>query len=142
VTEPAVFLYDGDCAFCTRCAGFLRRHVSTPVRAMPWQSVDLTLLPVTAAQCAAAVQYVAPGRVSAGPVAIADLLRTATGRRGRGWRAAGWLLSTRPVLVLAWPAYRWVARNRHRMPGGSAYCELGSPRPTGLGPEVSARTAR
>jgi len=122
--RDAVFLYDGDCGFCTRCAQFLRRRVRPPVPIMAWQAVDLTPLGVTAAQCAEAVQYVAGGRVSAGPVAIADLLRTVAGRRGLVWRRLGWVLARRPVVALAWPVYRWVARHRHRFPGGTAACEL------------------
>jgi predicted DCC family thiol-disulfide oxidoreductase YuxK len=127
VTDQAVFLFDGDCGFCTRCARFLQRHVPTPVRIVAWQAVDLRPLGVSAAQCAEAVQYVAGGRTTAGPVAIADLLRTATGVRGVVWRVAGAVLARGPVRALAWPGYRWVARHRHRFPGGSATCEL--PRP-------------
>jgi predicted DCC family thiol-disulfide oxidoreductase YuxK len=120
----AVFLYDGGCAFCTRCALVLRRRMRTPVPIVAWQSMDLAPLPVTAAQAAEAVQYIDGGRVTAGPAAIADLLRTATRRRDAGWRAAGRVLGTRAVLPFAWPVYRWVARNRHRFPGGSASCAL------------------
>jgi predicted DCC family thiol-disulfide oxidoreductase YuxK len=116
-----VLLYDGDCGFCTRSAMFLRKRLRTPVEVLPWQSVDLAPLGVTAAQCAEAVQYVAGGRVSAGPAAVADVLR---GARARLWRLAGWLLGRRPALVLAGPVYRWIARNRHRLPGGTVACEL------------------
>jgi predicted DCC family thiol-disulfide oxidoreductase YuxK len=116
-----MFLYDGDCAFCTRCAVFLRRHVPTAERIVAWQAADLESLGVTAAQCAEAVQYVAPSRVSAGPVAVADLLRTARSRR---WRIAGRVLGSRAALPVAWPVYRLIARNRHRLPGGTAACEL------------------
>jgi predicted DCC family thiol-disulfide oxidoreductase YuxK len=123
----AIFLYDGDCGFCTRCAQFLRRHVRPPARIVAWQAVDLAPLGVTAAECQQAVQYVSGGRVSAGPAAIADLLQTVAGARGLVWRLLGWVLARRAVLALAWPAYRWVARNRHRFPGGTVACEL--PRP-------------
>ena len=84
--------------------------------------------PLSAAECADVLHFVAPGRVSTGPVAIADVLRSARGTRGLPWRMAGRLLALRPVLWLAWPAYRLVARNRHRLPGGTAACEL--PRPS------------
>jgi predicted DCC family thiol-disulfide oxidoreductase YuxK len=117
----SVFLYDGDCGFCTRCATFLHRHVDTPAKIVAWRSVDLAPLGVTAQECASAVQFSSGGRVSAGPVAIADLLRTAA---NPGWRVAGRLLGLRPVLVLAWPVYRLVARYRHRLPGGTASCDI------------------
>ena len=117
----SVLLYDGDCGFCSRCAAFLRRRVPTSAAIVAWQAADLTRLGVTAEQCAAAVQFVTPGRVSAGPEAIADLLRTA---RGPWWRLAGRLLATRPMLAVGWPVYRLVARNRHRLPGSTSACEL------------------
>jgi predicted DCC family thiol-disulfide oxidoreductase YuxK len=126
----AVFLYDGDCGFCTRCAMVLRGRMRTPVPIVAWQSMDLTALGVTEAQSSAAVLYVDGERVSAGPVAIADLLRTATRRRDFGWRTAGRLLGTRAVLPIAWPVYRWVARNRHRFPGALAACERPRAMPT------------
>ena len=118
------FLYDGDCAFCTRAGLFLRRHVPTAARIVAWQATDLVPLGVTRQQCAAAVQWVDDNGVVAGPVAIAALLHTAAGPRGLAWRVLGRLLGLRPVLWLAWPVYRLVARNRHRLPGGSAACEL------------------
>ncbi|TBL38587.1 DUF393 domain-containing protein, partial [Verrucosispora sp. SN26_14.1] len=54
------------------------------------------------------------------PDAIAALLAGS----GRLWRIAGAGLRFPPVRAVAWPAYRWVARNRHRMPGGTAACSL------------------
>jgi predicted DCC family thiol-disulfide oxidoreductase YuxK len=119
------FLYDGDCAFCSSCARFIERHIPTPARVMPWQFADLDVLGLTAAQCEDAVQWVdvpatAARPAAAGPEAIARLLRTS----GPFWRVAGRLLEVRPVRALAWPVYRWVARNRHRMPGGTAACAL------------------
>jgi predicted DCC family thiol-disulfide oxidoreductase YuxK len=115
-----LMLYDGDCAFCSRCAAVLRRWVPA-ARIEAWQSVDLAPLGVTAQDCATAVQLIDGDRVSAGPVAIARLLRIAD-----RWslRVAGRLLGTRPVLVVAWPVYRWVARHRHRFPGATVACEL------------------
>lgn len=117
----SVFLFDGDCGFCTRCAEFLRRNVDTPAQIVAWRSVDLAPLGVTAQQCSEAVQYVSGGQVSAGPVAIAGVLRSA---RQPWWRVVGTALGLRPVLAAAWPAYRLVARYRHRLPGGTAACEV------------------
>lgn len=132
-TAPTL-VYDGDCAFCTSCAEFVGRHIvrrdgPTQVTVVPWQFADLDSLGLGVAECQAAVQWVGvDGTRAAGPEAIAHLLRT-----GRPpWRPLGCLLARRPVLPLAWPLYRWVARNRHRMPGGTAACALppaaGAPR--------------
>jgi predicted DCC family thiol-disulfide oxidoreductase YuxK len=121
----ADFLYDGDCAFCSSCARFIERHVATTARVDPWQFRDLARLGLTAAECDEAVQWVAVdagGRrtSAAGPAAIAALLRTSSPL----WRMLGAVLATRPALALARPAYRWVARHRDRMPGGTAACAL------------------
>lgn len=117
------FVYDGDCGFCTRSAQFLQRRVPSAASIIPWQQADLSALGLTSAECDRAVQWVAPGRPAlAGPEAIAALLRASSLR----WRLAGGLLAFRPVSALAWPIYRWIARNRHRMPGGTAACVLPS----------------
>lgn len=119
--EQPVFLFDGDCAFCSSCARFIDRHLARGIPVLPWQRTDLDVLDVTAAQAEASVVWVGTDRVVAlGPVAIARLLRHA----GRAWYPFGWLLETPPVRAMAWPIYRWVARNRHRMPGGTAACSL------------------
>jgi len=122
----AEFLYDGDCAFCSLCARLIDRFIPTPARVRPWQSADLAALGLTVGDAEQAVQWVERGRPPlAGPAAIARLLRSGTGWSGRlVWRPAGILLGLRPLAALAWPVYRWVARNRHRMPGGSAACAL------------------
>jgi predicted DCC family thiol-disulfide oxidoreductase YuxK len=88
---------------------------------VPWQFSDLRDLGLTEAQCEEAVQWVAPGQAPvAGPDAIAALL----GSSRLGWRLVGRTLRFAPVRALAWPVYRWVSRNRHRMPGGTAACSL------------------
>ncbi|GIG65410.1 thiol-disulfide oxidoreductase DCC family protein [Phytomonospora endophytica] len=124
----AVFLYDGDCAFCSSCARFVEKRIPTRADVAAWQFRDIAALGLTEAEVDAAVQWVElddagrpDGRpVLAGPAAIAALLRDA----GGVWRPMGALLRLRPVLAVAWPLYRWVARNRDKMPGGTAACAL------------------
>lgn len=118
----AIFVYDGDCAFCTSCAQFAQRRVPTDATIVPWQFTDLDALGLTEAQCDAAVQWVTPDGAAplAGPRAIAALLRSSN----VPWRLVGRLLDVPPVRAVAWPVYRWIARNRHRMPGGTAACAL------------------
>ena len=119
--DRPTFVYDGDCAFCTTCAEFVGRRIPTRARVLPWQFSDLDALGLTVAECDAAVQWIGTdGTRAAGPDAIARLL----GDSRPVWRVLGGLLRLPPVRALAWPAYRWVARNRHRMPGGTAACSL------------------
>jgi predicted DCC family thiol-disulfide oxidoreductase YuxK len=119
--ERPVFLYDGDCAFCTSCAHFIERRIPTSAEVSPWQFADLDLLGVTQAQAEEAVLWIAEGEpVAAGPDAIARLLEESKS----AWKGLGWFLGREPVGWVAWPMYRWVSKNRHRMPGGTAECSL------------------
>ncbi len=119
--DRPTFVYDGDCAFCTSCARFIERRIPSRATVVPWQFADLGALGLTVEQCETAVQWVGvDSHVASGPDAIALLLRDA----GRMWLPAGWLLQLPPARAVAWPAYRWVARHRHLMPGGTAACAL------------------
>lgn len=120
----AQLIYDGDCGICTQ----LSAVVTHQVRPQPdsfgvaaYQHLDLAALGLTAAQCEQALQWVAAdGRVSSAQDAVARLLLS-----GRVWqRPAGALLLVPGVNTLAGLAYRWVAANRHRLPGGTPACSL------------------
>ena len=116
------FLFDGDCSFCSSCARFIDRYIHTDTDVVAWQFADLEQLGVTAEACMAAVQFVQPGKTpTEGPDAIADLLKRATNSL---WRAAGRILAKRTTRALARPVYRFVADNRHRLPGGTAACKI------------------
>ena len=123
----AIFLFDGDCAFCTASADLLRRRVPTPVPIEPWQFTDLGALGLTREACERAVQWVGPRHARAVPAhaeavaAIAALLATST---QPWWRWIGRVLGWVPVRALAGPVYRWVARHRHQLPGGTAACAV------------------
>jgi predicted DCC family thiol-disulfide oxidoreductase YuxK len=124
------FVFDGDCAFCTTCANFVGRWVPTPAEVVAWQHADLAALGVTRAEAIEAVQWVSPGRAAlAGPEAIGALLRSSN----LFWRPFGWVLAIPLVRMAAWPLYRWVARNRHRLPGGTAACAVPQPPAAGRG---------
>jgi predicted DCC family thiol-disulfide oxidoreductase YuxK len=122
--DRPVFLYDGDCAFCTSCARFIERHIPTTAAVTPWQFADLDTLGVSPDDAEAAVQWIDPRLDrpvrAVGPAAIARLLVDA----GSHWRTLGRLLDRRPVRWIAGPTYRFIARNRHRLPGSTAACRL------------------
>ena len=90
-------------------------------RIEPWQSLDLAALNLTSAQCETAVQWVdAQGAISSAKIAIARLLVFA----GSGWRLLGFVLMFPGIRQVSAVVYRWVAKNRDRMPGGTAQCAL------------------
>ena len=119
--KSPLLVFDGDCAFCTRSAQFAERRVAHGCEIKAWQRIDIEALGLTAEQCQTAVQWVdSNGVISSGHVAIARLLIDS----GRGWGILGRMLLVPGISHIAAVVYRWVARNRHRMPGGSAQCKL------------------
>ena len=116
--ERPVLVFDGDCGFCTTSARLLER-IGPDAEIVAWQLTDLEPLGVTAEQCADAVQWVEPdGAVRSGHEAIAAAL----GRAGLLWRAAGRLLTLPGLSRVAARAYRLIADNRYRLPGGTPAC--------------------
>lgn len=91
---------------------------------VPWQFADLVELGVTEEDATVAVQWVAvDGAVCSGHEAIA----TALGTAGRLWDALGRALLLPGITWIAAKAYRWVANNRYRLPGGTPACAAGDP---------------
>lgn len=115
-----VLVYDGDCGFCGWVVSHLRRWVRPAIDIIPSQSADLGSLGLTHQECIDAVQWVAPdGRRSSGGSAACDVLRASP----RPWPVLGVLGSLPGIRLLVDVAYRWVARNRHRLPGSTTACQ-------------------
>ncbi len=116
-----MLVFDGDCAFCTSCARLLER-IGPEAEIVAWQVADLDELGITTEQAVEAVRWVgADGTVRAGHEALAAALGTA----GPAWRIAGRAMLLPGVSLLAAVGYRLVARNRHRLPGGTPACATG-----------------
>jgi predicted DCC family thiol-disulfide oxidoreductase YuxK len=114
-------IYDGDCGICTRLAGFAGRRLRPRAEVRASQELDLAAYGVTEAQCAEALQLVtAEGRVYSAQDAVARLLLISRPL----WRPAGLVLLLPGVNALAGVAYRWIARNRYRLPGASDACAV------------------
>ena len=77
-------------------------------------------LGLTQEQCEAAVQLIEGERVTSAHVAVARVLIYGK----RGWAVLGYLLLVPGIKQIAGVVYRWVAKNRDRMPGGTAECAL------------------
>ena len=117
----ATLVFDGDCAFCTLCVQWMERWVPLRLRIVAWQLTDIAALGVTQAEAEHAVQLVEPGgRRTAGARAVARLLVHA----GGPWAWLGVVLQVPPISWMAAAAYRLIANNRDRMPGGTAACAL------------------
>ncbi|WP_049574839.1 thiol-disulfide oxidoreductase DCC family protein [Nocardiopsis sp. SBT366] len=121
----AVFLYDRDCGFCQRAVAFARDRLRTRTSFAAWQDSDLPALGLSPEETDAQAWLVhRDGQRLAGGDAIAGVLLGA----GFPARTLGRFLLLPGVRVLNRAAYRVVAANRHRLPGGTATCALPSPR--------------
>jgi predicted DCC family thiol-disulfide oxidoreductase YuxK len=132
-----LLVFDGDCAFCTTSATWLaerlRRDDGANASIVPWQFTDLAALGTTPARAQREVLWVdAAGAVYGGAEAFARWLRF----RGGRYALLGVVLGLPGVRQLARSAYRLIAANRHRMPGGSPACELP---PAGYDPSEPGR---
>jgi len=113
-----VLVFDGDCAFCSSCARQLER-IGPEAEIVAWQAADLDELGITAAEAAEAVRWVeVDGTVRSGHEAFAAAL----GAAGRPWSIAGRAILLPGISRLAAVAYRLIADNRHRLPGGTPAC--------------------
>jgi predicted DCC family thiol-disulfide oxidoreductase YuxK len=118
--QRPVLVYDGDCGFCTTCVRVLER-IGPDAEIVAWQLTDLAALGMTEEQAADAVQWVQiDGTVRSGHEAIAAVLSTA----GRIWRIVGRSLLLPGISSMAARAYRLVANNRYRLPGGTPACAV------------------
>lgn len=115
-----ILVFDGDCAFCTSSAHLLER-LGPEAEIVAWQLADLDELGITAAQATEAVQWIGvDGTVRSGHEAIAAALGTA----GWPWRISGRAILLPGISTLAAATYRWIARNRYRLPGGTPACAI------------------
>lgn len=132
VSDPAFdvprVIFDGDCAFCTTSATWLAERLArkdgTDPQLIPWQFADLAAIGVTAERTQREALWVAVnGEVTGGAEAFSQWLRYR-----RGWTAPiGHLLALPVIRQLAAALYRVIARNRHKLPGGSPACALPPP---------------
>ena len=120
-----LLIFDGDCAFCTSSASWLaerlRRNDASNAQLVAWQFLDLAALGTTRQRAQQEALWVATdGTISGGAEAFAAWLRF----RGGAYGVAGSAMSLPGVRGLAAAIYRLIAKNRHRMPGGSPACAL------------------
>lgn len=120
VIGRGLLIYDGDCGFCTRTAVWLRRRLGPGYQIQPSQRLpNLAELGLDKRKVHEAAYWIDPdGRKHRGHRAIL-----------RAVRASGGLLGPLARLALIWPVdpmaawiYGVVARNRHRLPGGTDHC--------------------
>ena len=122
VPNGPMLIFDGDCSFCTTSANWIEHRLPSGSRVEPWQRLDLGPLGLTEANVTTAAYWVDErGRTYRGHRSIAKALVAA----GGVWKPVGVLLQVPPISWLAALGYVIVAKNRHRLPGGTPACKLG-----------------
>jgi predicted DCC family thiol-disulfide oxidoreductase YuxK len=121
-------IFDGDCAFCTSSAHWLDRRLHRPevpnARLVAWQFTDLAALGTSAERTQREALWVdTDGTIYGGAAAFAEWLKF----RGGAYGVVGWMINLPVIRALAAAVYRVIAKNRHRMPGGSPACALPPP---------------
>ena len=122
----ATLIFDGDCSFCTTSANWAVKHSKTPIDALPWQFTDLTAYGLTEEQTSSKVWMVVNGKKYGGSDAAAMWLIL---KRNPFAKLAGYLMMFWAFRWIFAIGYRVIAKNRHRMPGGTPACALPPQKP-------------
>ncbi len=114
-------LFDGSCGFCGTAVRILRgRWFKARVEAVPFQRVDLSVHNLTVDKCEETLHVVDGSEVFTGGEAIARILRSSR----LPWPVVGAVLRLPGLRWLTGKVYAVVARNRHKLPGGTPACEM------------------
>jgi predicted DCC family thiol-disulfide oxidoreductase YuxK len=120
-SKTAVLIFDGDCGFCTTTANYIKKNSSTPIEIHPWQWIELSNFGLTAEEASAKVQVFADGKNFAGHKAFAKVLRL---QRQWWFKVLGAIIVIPPFSWGASLGYYFVAKYRHKLPGGTPACAL------------------
>jgi predicted DCC family thiol-disulfide oxidoreductase YuxK len=114
-------IFDGDCSFCTSVAKHFEKRSFTPLAIAPWQRANLAAFGLTEAEACAQVYLVRDGQLYGGAEAFAELMHL----QGDPFhRLVAWGMRLPGIRrLMAW-GYQLIARNRHRLPGGTPACKL------------------
>lgn len=108
-----LFVFDGECGFCRKWAGWLEHRVGANARFLPFQGLDdIGAFGLTVEDVRSASYLIESGAAYRGGRGFARAMA-----RGRGtWRLMGRLLDMPGVRLVTAIAYQLVARHRHRLP--------------------------
>ncbi|HEU0205587.1 MAG TPA: DCC1-like thiol-disulfide oxidoreductase family protein [Pseudolysinimonas sp.] len=120
-TRAGLLVFDGDCAFCTTWVHRLQAVLPRFPQTTPYQWADLDALGLTLDDVQHYAWYLTPTHQYGGHLAFSALLRS---QPRLGLRFAGQLMAIPPFSQAAALGYRFVARYRHLLPGGTPACAL------------------
>ena len=120
-----ILIYDGDCQFCRLSLDFGIRTLTKFPKFVAYQKIDPAEYRLSMADVSSQVWLVGPSNEGLTPLgghlAVAQILLD---QPQFYWKWLGFLMKTPPFSFVADLVYKWVAKNRHRLPGGSRACKL------------------
>ena len=119
MNTDALLIYDGDCAFCKQSLKWALDKLPAFCRYVAFQKVDFNEFGLQLSDVRSQVWLIAGEKRLGGHRAVSWLFRQ---QKSLGWRTLGALIDWfSPISALV---YRWVAKNRHRLPGGTKECTI------------------
>ncbi|WP_371669878.1 DUF393 domain-containing protein [Streptomyces sp. NBC_00289] len=117
-----VLAYDGDCGFCQTSVDRVRVLAAPTLEAVPWQFLPAESTAPHFERLDREVLLLCGDAVLAGGAdALARYLGTSP---SPAYRALAAVVRLPGIRACARMVYRWVSRNRHRLPGGASACAV------------------
>ena len=117
--DEALLIYDGDCAFCKQSLLWGINNLEWFPKHKAFQKLKPEEYGLTETQVKSEIWLICGERKLGGHKAASWILNQ---QKNYLWRLLGSLTDFySPVSALV---YRWVAKNRHRLPGGTKECSL------------------
>jgi predicted DCC family thiol-disulfide oxidoreductase YuxK len=119
MNSTALLIYDGDCAFCKNCLRIAIERLPLMPRYAAFQRLNLAEFGLSTGDAQTQVWVIDEGKKLGGHKAVAWIFSQ---QKSLFWRFLGWLILVgSPVSAYV---YRWVAKNRHKLPGGTKECSI------------------
>lgn len=116
-----LFIFDGDCAFCTTSINFMKKVLLRRPDYQPFQFISLEEYGLSVSDVEQQVWLIFRNRQYAGHRALAKLLQL---QYSFGWRFLGHLMVLPVINTVSGLIYSWIAKNRHKLPGGTPACQM------------------
>ena len=125
VANLPLLIYDGDCQFCQLSLEFGIKKLRYFPRYVAFQKINPGEFGLSEEQVRSQIWLISGSetkiKLLGGHEAATEILRL---QPQKIMKFLAFVLATWPFRVFAKHTYRWVAKNRHRLPGGSRTCEL------------------
>lgn len=119
MNRNALLIYDGDCAFCKNSLRLAIKYLPDLPRYAAYQKLNLESVGLALSQAQAQVWLIDGSKKLGGHLAVAWMF---SHQKNLGWKFIGGLIKFfSPISALV---YAWVAKNRHRLPGGTKECSI------------------